>query len=140
EASAGIFLAAFDDCRDDCCKFFIAFGKRHRALGLHFKTSLFARPRRGLDDDVVKRMTLTAALELEPIDDRAWKTEDLRFREHGRGMWGCDFCLNLRPCRSRCARAGILLCLCGLCHRRSLQCNRVVPSTSAPGTNQSLIA
>ena len=61
-------------------------------------------------------MTLTAALELEPIDDRAWKPEGLRLRKHGKRIVGCDFCLKLRTCRSRRARAGIFLWFSGSRH------------------------
>jgi hypothetical protein len=53
KASAGIFFAAFDYCGNDSCKYFVAFRERHRSLGLDFKASLLARPRHGLDDDVV---------------------------------------------------------------------------------------
>ena len=116
EASAGIFFAAFDYCGDDCCKFFIAFRERHRSLGLHFKASLLARPRPGPDDDVVERMALTTALELEPIDDRAGKPEGLRLRKHRKRIVGCDFCLKLRTCRSRRSRAGVFLWFSGSRH------------------------
>lgn len=88
EASARIFVAAFDDGRDDGCKVFVAFRKGHRALGLHFEAALLAHARRRFDDDVVERMSLTAALELEPIDDGAGKPERLRLRKHRQRISG----------------------------------------------------
>ena len=124
-------------------KFFVAFRKRHRSLGLHFKAALLARPRRRLDDDVVERMALTAALELEPIDDRAGKPEGLRLREHGKRIVGCDFCLKLRTCRSRRSRAGVLLWFSSSRHLlaqmiKAIRRGIITISTVAPNSRCSL--
>ena len=77
---------------------------------------LLARPRRRLDNDAVERMALTTTLELDPIDDGVGKLEDLRLRQQAKRIVGSHSCFKLRTSRSRRARAGIFLWLCGLRH------------------------
>ncbi|MBU0662959.1 MAG: hypothetical protein KJ990_00285 [Proteobacteria bacterium] len=63
--------------------------------------------RRAPHDDVIKRMTLAASLELKPIDDRARQSERLSVRQQGKRIMRPDFRLELASCWSSRSRTGV---------------------------------